>query len=497
MNANSNTQTKLIFLTLTKFAPLLFAIFSVFAWVTWTTHWDTGLYGDNVEQFVWVHSLEWGYFKHPPMPTWLLGAAIKLIGPHSWLTNALAAICFAVTGVLTWLITRQLFNEKVANVAIVLWTLQQCFSVSAQIYNHNTVLVMFIAASVYASLRAQSGPKSSAWWLGTGALAGCAMLSKYQAALPLFVLLVTLILTNKEAIRYLLTNFAFAGAGFIAVFSPHFYWAFINKFPTLRYASAAIESGGLMQRLAWIVTFFVNQIRMILPLLLVLALCFAICKFRPPLIVPAAAELRQPEQASIWLWGLVGAPILILLITSLMSGSQLRNHWGVQLFQFLPLWLAWLITRSTALSLTVLLPVAVVIHVAGFAYIAMKQSDPAAVQSERRADSAYPAEAMASAALVHWSKHTSCPLKIVAGDFEAGLVSAFLPTFPLVYSGVEATPWIKPQQIRQAGMLFVVDMDAVLPLDALATTQWYLNHGEGRSGKYVQFALLKPTESCY
>lgn len=152
-----DTQPKVEFSKPAKFAPLLFAIVSVFAWVTWTTYWDPGLYGDNVEQFVWVHSLEWGYFKHPPMPTWLLGATIQLIGPHSLLTNVLAAICFAVTGGLTWLIARQLLNENVANVAIVLWTLQQCFSVSAQIYNHNTVLVMFMAATIYTSLRTSLG----------------------------------------------------------------------------------------------------------------------------------------------------------------------------------------------------------------------------------------------------------------------------------------------------------------------------------------------------
>lgn len=52
-----DTQPKVEFSKPAKFAPLLFAIVSVFAWVTWTTYWDPGLYGDNVEQFVWVHSL--------------------------------------------------------------------------------------------------------------------------------------------------------------------------------------------------------------------------------------------------------------------------------------------------------------------------------------------------------------------------------------------------------------------------------------------------------
>ena len=75
----------------------LFGVLAVFAWVGWTTTWDTGLYGDNVEQFVWSHSMELGYYKHPPLPTWLMGMAIAAIGSHWWLTNALAAACVAVT----------------------------------------------------------------------------------------------------------------------------------------------------------------------------------------------------------------------------------------------------------------------------------------------------------------------------------------------------------------------------------------------------------------
>ena len=496
MKATFDTQPKLGYSKPSTLPPLLFAIFSVIAWVTWTTYWDAGLYGDNVEQFVWVHSLEWGYFKHPPMPTWLLGVSIKLIGSHSWLTNALAAICFAVTGGLTWLIARRLFNENVANAAIVLWTLQQCFSVSAQIYNHNTVLVMFMAATVYTSLRAQSETKSMAWWFSTGVLSGCAMLSKYQAALPLLVLVVTLYAANKRSIRSLLSGFAMAVAGFIVVFSPHFYWAFVNKFPTLRYASAAIEAGDLMRRLSWVATFLVNQIRMLFPLLLALTLSFVIYKFRRPKVGPAAMESHQPEQASIWLWGLVSAPVLILLVASLMSGSQLRNHWGVQLFQFLSVLIAWRFRQLPALSLTFLIPAAIAIHGVGFVYYGFKQSAPNAVQSDRRADSAYPARAMAEAALTHWGLQTACPLKIVGGDFEAGLVSAYLKEFPSVYSGGVATPWVTPEQIRQQGILYVTDMNTNPPVEATAATRWYLSGGTASTGKYVQIAVRLPEKSC-
>lgn len=433
------------------------------------------------------------------MPTWLLGVVIYLIGQYSWLTNALAGICFAVTGCLTWSIARSLCGEKIANTAIVLWTLQQCFSLSAQIYNHNTILVMFIAATVYAVLRATIAVKPFAWWLGAGLLAGCAMLSKYQAALPLFFLLLVVCATKKGPIRPLITGLVTGSFGFIAILSPHLYWAIANKFPTLSYASAAVESGSLIQRLAWVATFFVNQIRMVLPLLMAIGFCWVIYKVRnksEPVQLATGDAIYFFKQQRIWIWGLVWAPVLVLVVSSLIIGSQLRNHWGVQLFQFLSLWIAWRWQGHHVLRLAILIPATLVIHSVGFIYYAVKQSDTNAVQADRRADSAYPGRKMADAALAHWQLQTACPLEIVGGDFEAGLASAFMKNFPSVYSGTEATPWVQPEQIRQKGVLYILDMNAALPPDLIAINKWYLSPSSPSSGKYIQFAVKLPANPC-
>ena len=478
-----------------------FAVLLVFCWVAWTTAWDAGLYGDNVEQFVWVRSLQWGYHKHPPMPTWLLSAAIYLMGSHSWLTNALAAVCMATTGWLTWLITRRLFNPHIANIAIVLWGLEQCFSLSAQIYNHNTVLVMFMAATVYAALRALDAPRNYGWSFGVGVFAGCAMLSKYQAALPLGVLLIAIGLMNRANLRAMLGKLLFASVGFAVVFSPHFYWSVQHQFPALRYASAAIEAGGLTRRLAWVATFIVNQIRMVLPLLLTIGLSLAICKIlnrsgptEPKLRV--ASGSNSPDQSAAWMWALVWAPLIVVVTTSLVTGSQLRNHWGVQLFQFFPIWVAWRWHASGAMRLAQLVPIALMVHALGFAYYAIKQSDPNAAQATRRADSAYPAREMADAALAHWKQHTRCPLKLIGGDFEAGLVSAFTTEFPVVYTDAQATPWVSAEQVKRDGLLYVSDMASALPESAIAVKNWYLNPSQPNSGRYVQFAVELPANEC-
>ena len=491
-------------------AVLGFGVFIVLVWVAWTTCWDSGLYGDNVEQFVWSHSMELGYYKHPPLPTWLLGLATFLVGSHWWLTNALAAFCTVATGILTWLIACRLLGERAANIAIVLWSLQQCFSVSAEIYNHNTVLVLGIAAITYTVLRALTTKFDTPWWIASGFLAACAMLSKYQAALPLIALLVVIFTVGKVRATYLAWRVALVLAVFFVFFSPHLYWGILNQFPSVRYASEALETGGFTRRISWVLTFAANQIRMVFPLLLALTACFLLSRFRPkssarqhslatskaPLPSTTPSTTFSAQEVSVWMWGLVWGPIFVLIAFSLMSGSALRNHWGVQLFQFLSLWIAWRWSHSPVFRLRNLMAIAIVMHSVGFFYYSVKQSNPKAALAERRADSSYPARQMSDAAVAHWKRMSDCPLEIVAGDFEAGLVSAFSKERPVVFTGPVATPWVSTSEIKQYGALYVFNDRTALPPGVTAATQWYLTEDGEKNDKYVQFAVRLPANAC-
>ena len=487
------------------YVVFLFGVLAVFAWISWTTAWDTGLYGDNVEQFVWSHSMELGYYKHPPLPTWLMGLAISVVGSHWWLTNALAAGCVAATGIFTWLVARRLCGERTANIAIVLWSLQQCFSVSAEIYNHNTVLVLCLSALTYTVLRALSTTSDTRWWLASGVLAASAMLAKYQAALPLVALVVAIFMTAGTRRTYLLGRLALVLLVFLICFGPHLYWGISNRFPSLRYASEVLESGGMARRASWVLTFAVNQARMVLPLLLAVMLAALMVRFSRSKQAPASARTAQPSYTatrwsdrdiSIWIWCLVWGPVAALIMVSVLSGSALRNHWGVQLFQFLAIWMAWRWRHSTFLNLRTLVVAAMLVHAAGFVYYAVKQSDANAVLADRRADSSYPGQRMSDAAIAHWKRFSHCPLRIVAGDFEAGLVSAYAKESPTVFTAPIATPWVKESDIARDGALYVFDSNTALPATVAQPIRWSLRPNAQLGEKYVQFAVRLPASPC-
>ena len=85
-------------------AVLVSVILLVFG-IVWLTHLAcTSLSPptDNIEQLTWVRSLELGYDKHPPLPTWLLWLPAKVFGATAWTSYLAGATCTLGTIALLW-----------------------------------------------------------------------------------------------------------------------------------------------------------------------------------------------------------------------------------------------------------------------------------------------------------------------------------------------------------------------------------------------------------
>ena len=66
------SQVKFLMVAIKANTFLIVAIFFLAIWVSLSAFINTSQFGDNFEQFNWAHSWEWGYWKHPPLTTWLL-----------------------------------------------------------------------------------------------------------------------------------------------------------------------------------------------------------------------------------------------------------------------------------------------------------------------------------------------------------------------------------------------------------------------------------------
>lgn len=136
---------------------------------------------DNIEQLTWVRSFEWGYYKHPPLPTWLLWPVVKLFGLHAEVTYLLGA---CVTLVSLGLMTHWLSRMRGSRFALLSLLAALCITFyNGRLYyfNHNTVMFAFVVGSAWASWQAFR-LRSLKWWALLGLMLGLGGLSKYQIA---------------------------------------------------------------------------------------------------------------------------------------------------------------------------------------------------------------------------------------------------------------------------------------------------------------------------
>jgi 4-amino-4-deoxy-L-arabinose transferase-like glycosyltransferase len=492
---------------------LLLALGALAAWALAVAAINTAQPGDHIEQFVWAQELAWGYPKHPPLPTWLLIAAESAFGRWTGWPYLLAGASLSLTATLTWALARRLIGAPAAGLAVLLWGLQQPFSRWAHLYNHNTVLVLAVALAAWCVWHALPSDRPAAegsgrggraagaqphqslgwagpwiWWALAGVAAAGAMLAKYQALVPLAGLAVTALLAGHRAGRLgeAAGGLALASAVGAAALVPHAAWLLQSDFAPLRYAAQHAEPMSAAERVTAPLGFALQQVRMLLPALLLAAM--AAWALRPAPAAGASIVADAATAPRAWTWGLVLVPVGLTLAAAPLAGVRLQNHWGTQALQFAALPLAaWALrprlpgapgrpgaARGTRALLPLLLPWAL-LHLGGILEKSREAWDPPTADDRpsRRLDGQYPAAALAAAAARDWHAVSGCPPAWVAGPvFEAGLVSVYWPggQRPPVRtgpgqegSGPAAAPSLGTTSGHVSGVLFIGLSLASLP----------------------------------
>jgi 4-amino-4-deoxy-L-arabinose transferase-like glycosyltransferase len=440
------------------YAGPLFAAVVVCSWVALTGLTSPAQYADSIEQYNWAHSLELGYWKHPPFSTWLMGGAISIFGASGTTSLLLAALCYAGAGFFTWKLGELLLGPRAATLAMLLWPLHHAYSWRAQVYNHNTVLVLIVSAFAWASVRAaRSGLRSH--WLLVGGLAGLAALTKYQAIIPIIAVVFgcwyTGALRKPDAWR----NFAYASLLALLVFAPHGFWAMRHGFPTFAYLEHAAPVLGGQARLLAIPKFFASQVSLNFSVFVVAAAIAWWPRRDRADSSTDSTEPAQPQDTRRWLLALVGMPLLLVCLTLLVSGIKPQKYWGLQTLQFLPLLLAWWVHRERPrLSLVLPAILAAGLSAAGGIYFMLEASNPQALRKLHSLDRVWPGSLLAHTVLADWQSETSCPLKYVVGPgFPAGLVSVYSGQYPVVLEqgDYSKSPWVDRADLENSGAVMV------------------------------------------
>ena len=427
---------------------------------------------DNIEQLTWVRSLEWGYYKHPPLPTWLLWPVVQLFGLRPWVTYLLgAAATLGALGLAAHLLVL-MRGPRFATIALLAMLCITFYNGRLYYYNHNTVLFLFVVGSAWASWQAFSR-RSLGWWAVVGLMLGLGGLSKYQVVLA--AASVAALWLQQRAWRDPVHR---AGAALATVVGllivlPHVLWLVQHDFAPIHYAMNSSLGAHVAQQQRpalvsnWLIDLLFNRL---LPAWLLLL--FALTGRHGP--VGARADLapntrphtpvqsqplehRQLSRALLLSFG--GVPLASLAAMGLVGGVQLQLQWGTAFAALLvPALMELLAGLGLVFSQRVLWRAAkafLVLQALLFGFNALTSSlGPQRWQSNHwcRLKSTDLAEAIAEPA----RQIAETPIQIIEGPADyAGALALALPERPrvLIDGNLAISPWITQESLLRCNRL--------------------------------------------
>lgn len=458
---NKLIRDRFSFIAANKDELVLFAFFAVYltSWTLLAAFLPLSTELDSIEQVVWSQSWQWGYYKHPPLPSAMLHVLNLLSGgPSIGLTAFAAQGCVAAALIYVWLLAKQMLPQKLAIVAVLITSLIAYHNFRAFAFNHNIVSLPFTAAALYYFYCAVRYPKRLSNWLLMGLVCGLAMLTKYSAALIMASFFVYIVWQRLWADVLIIRGLLVSSVVFMLVFSPHVVWLAENNWLPFTYLNDELALSG--NRVAIYARFLANQITR-LSFTLPLLLWVWYLRKKGVIKVTATQSVESPGTSNDlrFLLTVLFTPLILAMMTPLLKGSVLNSNW-VSAF-FLPAGI--LVTkclfyrfdetqllkhanRLTWITQTVIL---IFFFLGAVVY-------PAAMG--RKATLLFPGQALTDKVTEIWHRQQKAPLAIVISDTWTGgnvLLHARPEPILLMDNNAEISPWVNANDVAACGAFII------------------------------------------
>ncbi len=399
----------------------IFALSHLIIWTLVPSFTNKNLPLDTIEALAWGSNLDWGFNKHPPMSAFFTEVFFQIFGSKDWayylLSQAFVLTAFYYVFKLGNLI---LGNMKLSLISVLLLESIYFYNFTTPEFNVNVCQLPFWSLVVYYSWKIYetNNIKFKDCFL-VGLFAAFGFLSKYLFIYLLvsidllFIYLIFLKKTKKFDFKYLITLEVF-----IVLLVPHLVWLFNNDFVTFFYGlkRTGLEGIGILDHIKNPIIFLVKQIGILIPFFFLTYLLIKKIKFK----------LNLKDKKLLFLIFVNLLPLILMLVTSVASGSKIRTMWMTPFYLFFGIFFVYLFQSQINIKkinsflygflfLFFLSPVL-------YSYISISQID-------KRTD--YPGKEIATKVQFTWSQDFKKEIEFVMGDeWKAGNLSYHLESRP-------------------------------------------------------------------
>ncbi len=225
-----------------------------------------GLVPDEAYYWLWAQHPAFGYYDHPPMVAWWIGASTTIFGDSAFAVRLPFVLSFLALSWLMYDAACHLFNDSMAKRTL-LW-LNACLllSIGSAIATPDPPSVLMWAAGLWALARLHASG-NGIWWLAFGLASGLGVEAKYTN-LFLGLGVVLWVVLDKDARRWLKTPWPYLG-GLVALagMAPNLIWNATHDFVTLDKQFGRIEAGAFT--INYLIEFLLSQPLLLNPLIFV------------------------------------------------------------------------------------------------------------------------------------------------------------------------------------------------------------------------------------
>ena len=281
---------------------------------------------DVIEALAWGQDFNLGYNKHPPLSAWIPGFFFKIFGNKDWIYYLLSQVFIVISFIFLWKLSSFFFKKK-SQILLSILSIEGIafYTFETPQFNVNICQIPLWIGTVYFFLKSIKKNKISDW-IFFGAFSALGFLTKYIFAyllISLFFYLIFILIKDKK----IKLNFFYALLTFFLIITPHFIWLTQNDFTTIYYA---LKRGGLNEvsiynHLLNPFKFLINQIIILLPFILLIYL----------LIKKVKIKLTLNNEKFIFLLFSFLLPFILILITSIITGSRIRTMWMIPFYSLI------------------------------------------------------------------------------------------------------------------------------------------------------------------